>query len=326
MKAAQLECFHDAYVASAAAAETISTIDSQAFDNVDVMLRVFAELGRPVNTDDAILDFGCGEGGMVYAFRKRGFKAFGVDIAPPSPAIADRLETERLSHGEKDVLRVIPSEPYRIPFDDNQFDFVVSWDVMEHVQDHKQALAEIKRVLKPCGRSLHFFPARYRVLEPHVYVPFGTLLQGPRYLYFWALMGIRTESQRNLTAREVAQKNYEFLKTQTKYLTKNRLTQLVCGYFGNIDFVERHFWKHNGGKSGTIYSMLSKLGLRKVAPLAADMLSPFGHRALFFFKPPSPRPGPEKSRDTEIPRLDHRACFESCGEALNPPCPPQAAQ
>lgn len=265
--------------------ETLNVEYCQAFTNVNSLLHVFEELGRPIKKNDSILDFGCGEGRMVYAFRKLGYSAFGTDIVSPSPEVEERLLRDSLSVREEQPMRTSPMSPHRIPFDDDYFDFVVSWDVMEHVQDHLQALSEISRVLKPCGRSLHFFPARYRFLEPHVHVPLGTLFRGYAYLHFWASVGVRTRSQKYLTAKQVAQRNYEFLRTETKYLSKKCLKEIAQSYFGNVDFVERHFWKHNNGRSGLIYKALSTLGMRRVVPIAANMLSPFGYRALFFSNP-----------------------------------------
>jgi len=286
MRAAVAQPFQGAYVMQAVSEDALNGEARQAFVNVDLLLSVFEELGRPIKTGDTILDFGCGEGRMVYAFRKLGYKAFGADIAPASSEVEELLEQKGLCSRKQQPLRVIPSDLYKIPFNDDNFDFVVSWEVMEHVQDHRQALSEIRRVLKPCGWSLHFFPARYRFLEPHVHVPLGTLIQGQRYLHFWALMGVRTKSQEGLAARDIAQENHEFLRTETRYLSKRRLKELVYSYFGNIDFVERHYWKYNVGRSGWIYKALARAGLRKAVPLVATILSPFGRRALFFFKPP----------------------------------------
>ena len=258
---------------------------SQAFRNVRSLLSVFTEMGRPVNMDDAVLDFGCGDGRMVYAFRKLGYRAFGTDIAPPSRDAERHIRAERLCKPREHPLTLIHAEDYKIPFDNDSFDFVVSWDVMEHVQHHAEALSEINRVLKRGGRSLHFFPSRYCILEPHIGVPLGTVLQGYSYLYLWALLGLGDKSQPARTAREVARKNYEFLRTETKYLSKRRLVKLAEGAFGDIEFVEKHFWKHSGGKGQFVYKILSRLGLAKLVPFAASLLSPFGYRALFFVKP-----------------------------------------
>ncbi len=261
----------------------------QAFFNVAVLLHVFADLGNPVKRADNILDFGSGAGSMVYAFRKLGYRAFGTDTISPSPDVEQIMEQEQLCGLGEKSLTTIPIGDYKIPFEHDYFDFVVSWDVMEHVQDHDKVLSEIQRVLKPCGWSLHFFPARYRLLESHVHVPLGTLFQGYGYLYFWALMGLRTTSQKGLTAREVAERNHEFLTKETKYLTKKNLVQLVGNHFENTDFVEANFWKHHGGKTGFIYKVLSSLALAKLTPYIAYLVSPFAQRALFFSNPRNKR-------------------------------------
>jgi ubiquinone/menaquinone biosynthesis C-methylase UbiE len=257
----------------------------QAFRNVRSLLSVFAEMGRPVKIDDTILDFGCGGGEMVYAFRKLGYRAFGTDIVPPSRGVETLIGADRLRDAGEQPFAVIQADDYKIPFDNEYFDFVISWDVIEHIQHHAQALAEINRVLKPGGRSLHFFPSRYCVLEPHIHVPLGTVFQAYSYLYLWAMLGLKDKSQQGLTAREVADKNHEFLKKKTKYLSKKRLIKLADGSFRNIEFVEKHFWKYNGGKGESIIKVLSMLRLVKLLPLVASLLSPFGYRALFFIKP-----------------------------------------
>ena len=46
----------------------------------------------------------------------------------------------------------------RLPFEDNFFDLVVAWDVMEHVPDDQKAFAEVSRVLKPGGYFLFSLP------------------------------------------------------------------------------------------------------------------------------------------------------------------------
>jgi ubiquinone/menaquinone biosynthesis C-methylase UbiE len=257
----------------------------QAFRNVRSLLSVFAELGKPIKRDDAVLDFGCGEGKMVYAFRKLGYRAFGTDLAPSSGEAERLIEAEGLCMRGEKPLTLIQAGAYKIPFDNEYFDFLVSWDVMEHVQCHTEAFLEINRVLKRGGRSLHFFPSRYSILEPHIGVPFGTIIQAYCYLYLWAVLGLRDESQAGCTVGEIARKNYEFLKTETKYLSKRHLVKLAASSFREIRFVEKYFWKHTCGKGQFIYETLSRLGLVKVVPLATALLSPFGYRALFFVKP-----------------------------------------
>lgn len=48
-----------------------------------------------------------------------------------------------------------------LPFDDAEVDMVVSRTVLEHVQNVERAAAEIGRVLRPGGFSIHLLPCRY---------------------------------------------------------------------------------------------------------------------------------------------------------------------
>ncbi len=149
------------------------------------------ELGSEINTETLILDFGCGEGGIVYHLRKQGFKAFGVDIVKDYENVQKRCEEEGLVEADEDAFRLIDMSNYKIPFDDNTFDVIISDQVFEHVQNYPEALAEIKRVLKPGGSSLHIIPSRYRLIEGHLFIPLGGIFQGHRYLALCALLGIR---------------------------------------------------------------------------------------------------------------------------------------
>lgn len=163
-----------------------------------------------------ILDLGCGKGGLVQSLRTKGHDAYGCDI--PDPAASDFRPSP-----DADRLRVIELNPYRLPFDDGQFDCVISTQVLEHVMDYESTFDEIHRVLKPGGISLHFFPSRYTFIEPHVFVPFATVVRNKAWLYLWALLGIRNQYQKNKTALEVARLNHSYLHAHTNYLTQAQI-------------------------------------------------------------------------------------------------------
>ncbi len=54
-----------------------------------------------------------------------------------------------------------------LPYANDSFDLVLSHEVLEHVQDDAQAVAEIVRVLKPKGRAIVFVPNRWHPFETH---------------------------------------------------------------------------------------------------------------------------------------------------------------
>jgi len=93
----------------------------------------------------AILDAGCGTGGMMVSLSQFG-QVWGIDISPEALAFCRRrkLKNVKLASVEK------------IPFENETFDLITSFDVLYHqwVKDDTQALNEFFRVLKPGGYVL----------------------------------------------------------------------------------------------------------------------------------------------------------------------------
>lgn len=93
-----------------------------------------------------ILEIGAGTGRQALALSERGFEISAIDI--PSSSY--------LEH------RVFPVQDYdgtTIPFEDGSFDVVYSSNTLEHVRDLPRMHAEIARVLKPGGKSIHLMPS-----------------------------------------------------------------------------------------------------------------------------------------------------------------------
>ncbi len=90
-----------------------------------------------------ILDFGCGDGRTIDLFREVMPDAewTGVDIAS-SPEV----DLRRRSDG-----RFVTYDGHDLPFGNNEFDLVYSYQVLEHVRKPEQALSEVARVLRPGG-------------------------------------------------------------------------------------------------------------------------------------------------------------------------------
>jgi SAM-dependent methyltransferase len=176
----------------------------------DHFQRLLADAGHPLAKSSVILDFGCGKGGLVRAFSEAGFNAFGCDFA---------FEMSE----QTDQMRALDESPYRIPFDDDSFDCVVSDQVFEHIQDYSAALREVRRVLYPGGASLNLFPPRYSLREPHIFVPFATVMQSRLWLSLWARLGIRNDFQQGKNSREVKNLNAAFLADHTTYYGRREL-------------------------------------------------------------------------------------------------------
>lgn len=125
--------------------------------------RLFQKYCAPVS-DPVVLDFGSGTGGMSHYFAPVSGRFVAMDVNEAY------LETLRRSHqGTATESRVttVCADAGRLPFEDGEFDLVVSFEVIEHVPDEKAALREIFRVLKPGGQFFFTIPNKWWIFETH---------------------------------------------------------------------------------------------------------------------------------------------------------------
>jgi len=94
-----------------------------------------------------VLDIACGSGYGSKMLADRAEEVWGGDISEEAIKIAK----EKYS-GENVHFRLMDAS--ELPFDNNYFDLVVSFETIEHLKDSEKFVAEIKRVLKPGGRLI----------------------------------------------------------------------------------------------------------------------------------------------------------------------------
>ena len=82
-------------------------------------------------------------------------------------AVGLEIELDRCITAQQKGMAITCGAGESLPFPDNSFDLVISNEVIEHVQDDRQTLAEIVRVLKPGGRLVMFCPNRGYPFETH---------------------------------------------------------------------------------------------------------------------------------------------------------------
>ena len=103
----------------------------------------------------ALVD-GCGVGMYLDHMGRCFNKVIGLDI-----------EYERLAEAKFFGEEVTCGVGEALPFPQDSFDFVLSHEVLEHVQDDRQTIKEIIRVLRPGGRLALFCPNRGYPFETH---------------------------------------------------------------------------------------------------------------------------------------------------------------
>lgn len=233
---------------------------------------MLGEKGVSLTSDSYILDFGCGIGRHVYEYLDRGHEnVFGDDVR-------DRAKLREPD--DRDRFRVARDQDApTIPFPDNFFDFVFSTSVMEHVQDQEQAFREINRVLKQGGVTLHIFPSRWRPLEPHMYVPFGSVLKSRSWMHCWAALGIRRRGDKGLSAKETAEFNYEYARTRINYLSGGEIDRLLSSVFGRYSYEEVAFVKWSKGRASKLHRPMTLI------PGLAWLFRQFHTRVIYCTKP-----------------------------------------
>ncbi len=130
------------------------------------------------------LDLGCGFGGRTVAFQERfGGTGIGLEVDERVVACARRFAEARHAGG----LSFVVGFGERLPFPDESFDAVFSYDVLEHVRDPLRCLRECRRVLKPGGRAFLVFPPFFHPTGAHLegyvsHMPYANLVFPPKIL------------------------------------------------------------------------------------------------------------------------------------------------
>ncbi len=110
-------------------------------------LLYFADVKEKQN----FLEVGCGNGAVSrYIAKKYLLNVTGTDV-----------DSEQIQLAQKNIddipnIRFLEADVTNLPFQDNDFDIVLSFGVMHHISNWLDAFKEIKRVLKPRGYFIYF--------------------------------------------------------------------------------------------------------------------------------------------------------------------------
>ncbi len=115
-------------------------------------------LAREYATGKRVLDIPSGEGYGSHLLAGVADSVIGIDIAPD--AVAHANEKYR-----RDNLSYLAASGTKVPLPDASFDFIVSFEMIEHIHEQKEFLAEVNRLLKPDGVFLISSPNRVEYTE-----------------------------------------------------------------------------------------------------------------------------------------------------------------
>ena len=105
-----------------------------------------------LKSGDKVLEIGCGIGSVVFELSKQGYDVTGTDIS--RAAIAYGLK-------KYDDIRLEVQAAETLPYADESFDVVLSFDLFEHIAQIDRHVGEVRRVLRPGGAYLFQTPNKY---------------------------------------------------------------------------------------------------------------------------------------------------------------------
>lgn len=151
--------------------------------------RFISELDRDFR-GKSVLDVGCGDGNNLLLYASLGLKIFATEISNEvCQLVSDRMN----SIGYSADIRV--GENSTLPFADNSFDYLVSWNTIHYeptAERMSQAIREYARVLKPGGRFFisttgrdHLILEGARSVGPNQYqIAIDDFRRGQTFFYF----------------------------------------------------------------------------------------------------------------------------------------------
>ena len=170
---------------------------------------------QTICTGKKVLDFGCGSGYGTRRISNFAEEAYGVDVA------SDAVEYARTRYHNENLrfLQIDPQSP--LPFPAGAFDVILSFQVIEHVNDDEAYLREAHRLLKPGGTLILITPDRKNRLLPgqkpwnrwHLREYGMAQLSGKVRKYFQLKSELRMGAPHRIAATEIDR------YTRTKWLT-----------------------------------------------------------------------------------------------------------
>lgn len=173
----------------------------------DFVRRICDQLRKEGKNEPRILDIGCGTGGNLETLSGFG-SAEGVDISIEALDFCRARGLNNVRQGAAETL----------PYETGSFDLVTGLDVVEHLDDDVAGLREMRRVLRPGGRTLLFVPA---------------------FMFLWGVQDDVSHHRRRYTLPELKG------KLQQAGLSVERASYANISFFGPI-LVGRLFMRVSG--------------------------------------------------------------------------------
>lgn len=154
------------------------------FNKVYHLVRKFTlskklRLVNSLSSISKILDIGCGTGEFLHICKQNGWNAYGIE--PGEKARNFAIENYGLNVKKEEEIQVL---------ENNSFDIITLWHVLEHISNIHELRGELKRLLKKDGRLIVAVPS-CNSLDANIYGKNWAAYDVPRHLYHFTPENIK---------------------------------------------------------------------------------------------------------------------------------------
>jgi 2-polyprenyl-3-methyl-5-hydroxy-6-metoxy-1,4-benzoquinol methylase len=205
------------------------------------------KLIRQFQPDGDFLDIGCGTGEFLYALSKAGYRVKGIE---PNKNAREFCR----NNYELDVL----DEKILDSFEENSFDAISMWHVLEHVYSLKERVGRLKKILRPDG-TLFIAVPNPESYDAKKYGKYWAAWDVPRHLYHFRQQDIETLfKQFDFSVIKTIPMNFDsyyvsLLSEKYKNGRQRIIPAFVNGFLSNVSA-----WVHNKNYSSLIYILKPK--------------------------------------------------------------------
>lgn len=128
------------------------------YSTTDISKRFYREQIHKDVDGRKVLEYGCGPGSQAFTLAEEGAEVYAIDI---SDVAIKQTQEEAKARNLEIHCSVMDAE--NLTFPDDSFDLVCGSGILHHL-DLEKAYPELKRALKPGGRSIFFEPMGYNPL------------------------------------------------------------------------------------------------------------------------------------------------------------------
>ncbi|NQU04861.1 MAG: class I SAM-dependent methyltransferase, partial [Calditrichaeota bacterium] len=114
-------------------------------DAIIAQIRTFSK-----DKDLKILEISCGDGETLKRLSDLGYSDLTGTLYGDDQAVFDYSS---IDYGKMNIVRNV-NLLEKLPFEDKSFDVVFNTELLEHLENHRIALSELARILKPGGRLI----------------------------------------------------------------------------------------------------------------------------------------------------------------------------